>query len=293
MAVGSSLADAGADGLVFHPHDARGPFVLAALKRIFGRPAPAAGQPTYPGLPDNRVVYAVGDIHGRADLLAATFAAIDDDVAADRAGGATHETLEIYLGDYVDRGPQSRQVVDLLIERKRTRRMVCLAGNHESVFFRLLRGEATFDDWSPLGGRETLMSYSLSPTGLMALEPAARLAALHAAVPEAHRAFFAALTLSRVVGPYVFVHAGIRPAVPIEAQNPRDLMWIRREFLDCEAPLGAIVVHGHTPVPEPDFRPYRINIDTGAYMTGRLTCLKIDAEGPLVLGGTAANPSGP
>lgn len=269
--------------------------MLGALKRIFGRPGQGA-MPDYPGLQDNLVVYAIGDIHGRADLLAGVFAVIDEDVAADREAGGTHETLEIYLGDYVDRGPQSAQVVDMLIERRDSRRAVFLAGNHESVFFGLLRGEGTYEDWAPLGGRETLLSYGLAPADIAALAPAERLAALQAAVPEAHRAFFAALVLSRVVGPYAFVHAGIRPDVPIEAQSARDLLWIRREFLDCDRPFGAIVIHGHTPVPEPDFRPYRINIDTGAYMTNRLTCLKIDAIGPVILtgagdGGQAAAPA--
>lgn len=258
--------------------------MLRELKRIFGRSG-AGLSPHYPGLPDGQVVYAIGDIHGRADLLAGVFAAIDEDISTDRAAGSMAAPLEIYLGDYVDRGPQSRQVIDMLIARQAERRATFLAGNHESVFFRLLRGEGTYEDWTPLGGRETLLSYGLAPPDLVAMAPAERLAALQAAVPEAHRAFFASLALSLSVGPYVFVHAGIRPDVPMEEQSARDLLWIRRDFLDAEQPLGAIVVHGHTPVPEPDFRPYRINIDTGAYMTNRLTCLKIDGGGPLVLTG--------
>jgi serine/threonine protein phosphatase 1 len=262
--------------------------VLAAFRRMFGQ-TPAGEPLAYPGLEGGQVVYAVGDIHGRADLLAMVFEAIDHDIAHDDAAGhGARDIVEIYLGDYVDRGPQSRLVIDMLIERRHDHHAVCIAGNHEAVFFGLLRGEGAYADWAPLGGRETVLSYGLTPGDLAAMAPAEQLAALTAAVPEDHRRFFASLVLNRVVGPYTFVHAGIRPGVPIEEQSARDLMWIRRDFIDKDVALDTIVVHGHTPMPEPDFRPYRINIDTGAYASGRLTCLKIDAEGPLVLLTTGA-----
>jgi serine/threonine protein phosphatase 1 len=229
-------------------------------------------------------VYAIGDIHGRADLLIATFAAIDSDRKTDEARGIDPRLVtEVYLGDYVDRGSHSRQVIDLLIERQRQRSIVCLAGNHESVFFDLLSGNGAYEEWLPFGGRETILSYGLSPTDLAAMSAADRLTAIQTAVPTEHRSFLASLVLSWTTGEYVFVHAGVRPGVTIEDQSPRDLLWIRGQFLDSEVSLGAIVVHGHTPVAEPDFRRYRINIDTGAYLSGRLTCMKIDAEGPVLL----------
>lgn len=253
--------------------------MIGVLRRFLGRAGSARSTASYPGLPDGRVVYAIGDLHGRADLLAQTFAAID----ADRQYAPEREVSEIYLGDYIDRGPESARVLDMLIARRQRAGVLCLAGNHESVLLDLLNGRGDYEAWAALGGRETLLSYGLSPVEHAALAERERREALRQAVPAAHVAFLATLLLSHHNGPYFFAHAGIRPGVALDAQTPRDLLWIRRAFLDFDGALPAIVVHGHTPTPEPAFCAYRINIDTGAYMTNRLTCLRIDAHGPALL----------
>jgi serine/threonine protein phosphatase 1 len=227
---------------------------------------------TRPAGPDGVRVYAVGDIHGRADLLTGVFDRID----ADRAASPPCRVIEIYLGDLIDRGPASRGVIDLLIERGSRREIVCLKGNHEDLALRFLVDPSLFGTWTKLGGRETLMSYGLTPLvrGLDEQEALAR--AFGAALPPAHRSFLMALPVFHACGDFLFVHAGIKPGVAFERQREIDLLWIRDEFLDWDAPFEKMIVHGHTPVLEADFRHNRINIDTGAYATGKLTCLRIE-----------------
>jgi serine/threonine protein phosphatase 1 len=234
-----------------------------------------------PRLPEGVRVYAVGDVHGRADLLEQVFAQIDADLAA----YPRCKPLQIFLGDYIDRGPSSREVIERLITRSRTHRMVCLKGNHESYVSDFLQDPSTLPDWRALGGLQTLMSYGLKPSINPDAAQQVELAqALDTVLPKQHRQFLRGLPRSFSCGDFFFVHAGVRPGVPLAEQREEDLLWIRDDFLVCEDDFGKIVVHGHTPVSEPDIRPNRINIDTGAYATGRLTCLIIETGGYFVLG---------
>jgi serine/threonine protein phosphatase 1 len=220
-------------------------------------------------------IYAIGDVHGRADLLTQVFARIDADIAA-RPGP---RLLQVLLGDYIDRGPHSREVLDILVSRTRSHQMVCLKGNHEVFILEFLRNPAILDQWKHFGGLETLMSYGVVPSINPNERQQRELAAAFAfALPDSHSRFLASLKTWFACGDYFFVHAGVRPCVPLSRQLEKDLLWIREDFLCHENSFGMIVIHGHTPVLEPDIRPNRINIDTGAYATGRLTCLVLEGE---------------
>jgi serine/threonine protein phosphatase 1 len=225
------------------------------------------------GIPAGRRIYAVGDIHGRADLLAEMLARIDRD--RDERPVAT--STEIFLGDYIDRGPQSRQVIDLLIARRRVRDVVLLKGNHEAFALQFLKQPDVLPEWKDAGGTNTLLSYGVTPARSADSELAYETAkALHRAMPAIHRNFLQGLALSFSCGDFFFVHAGVRPGIPLQTQTQQDLLWIREDFLLCEETFSKIIVHGHTPVYEPDIQPNRINIDTGAYATGKLTCLVLE-----------------
>ena len=248
---------------------------MAWRKKRAGRDR--AGTP--PRVPDDCRVYAVGDIHGRVDLLEALHDHILDDAAAATAG----RKVLVYLGDYVDRGPWSFAVVDTLIEAPLEGfEIVHLKGNHEDFLLRFLEEEnlEEADLWFINGGDATLHSYKVPlltlPFGLAELETARR--AFLAALPPSHMTFFQGLKMFHVEGDYLFVHAGIKPGVPLDEQNEEDLLWIREEFLDSDAAFGHMVVHGHTPAAETDVRPNRIGIDTGAFYTDRLTCLVVEGE---------------
>jgi serine/threonine protein phosphatase 1 len=229
-----------------------------------------------PRTPDGVRVYAIGDVHGRSDLLAQCFACIDADIAAH----PSPRIVQVLLGDYIDRGPQSRQVLDLLIRRSHQHRLVCLKGNHETYIADFLRDPAILGQWRHFGGLVTLVSYGVTPS-INADEREQRelAAALDRALPRSHRRFLAGLKASFACGDYFFVHAGVRPGIALSGQHELDLLWIREDFLLHEESFGKIVIHGHTPVLEPDIRPNRINIDTGAYATGKLTCLVLEGEG--------------
>ena len=220
-------------------------------------------------------MYAVGDIHGRVDLLDQLLARIDADLAAN----SNAVGIEVYLGDYIDRGPNSREVIDRLVMRNQTFRAVFLRGNHETFLTGFTANPSILDDWLRLGGNETLKSYGFPVSIGRSADDHAQLAAkFDQAFPTSHRRFLGNLRSSFSCGDYFFVHAGVRPGIPIAKQREEDLMWIRQDFLLCEEEFGKIIVHGHTPVPEPDIRHNRINIDTGAYATGRLTCLKLEDD---------------
>jgi serine/threonine protein phosphatase 1 len=226
-------------------------------------------------MPDGLRVYAIGDVHGSADLLAQLLLVIDTDSATYPAT----QVVEVLLGDYIDRGPQSQQVLDLLIARSQRRRMVFLKGNHENCITDFLRDPAMLEHWKELGGLETLSSYGLKPSIRPDRREQAELAiALRRVLPDTHRYFLSRLTKSFDCGDYFFVHAGVRPGIPLSQQKEEDLLWIRGEFLDYKKGFGKIIIHGHTPVAEPDIHPNRINIDTGAYATGNLTCLVLQGE---------------
>jgi serine/threonine protein phosphatase 1 len=226
-------------------------------------------------VPDGVRIYAIGDIHGRADLLERMLNRIDEDLASNpiRLG------IQVFLGDYIDRGPASREVLDLLVVHNRTFRSVFLKGNHENYLTDFLTDPTILEDWQRYGGLETLISYGITPTiNADAATQMQLAAALDQALPQSHREFISSLEPSFTCGDFFFVHAGIRPGVSLTKQREEDLLWIRQDFLLCEDDFSKIIVHGHTPVPEPEVRPNRINIDTGAFATGRLTCLSLEDD---------------
>jgi serine/threonine protein phosphatase 1 len=226
-------------------------------------------------VPAGTRIYAIGDVHGRIDLLNALLKRIDENIAAFPIERPVH----VFLGDYVDRGPNSRDVVDRLIARSQTHEIVCLKGNHEAFLLEFFEDPTVLADWRQSGGLPTLISYGLTPPSRMESSGHEKLAdALRQKMPEEHRKFLNSLRMTFVCGDYFFVHAGVRPGIPLEAQKEEDLLWIRDEFLQSKADFGKIVVHGHTPIDEPDVRRNRINIDTGAFASGKLTCLVIEGE---------------
>ena len=226
-------------------------------------------------LPEGVRIYAIGDVHGRADLLDRLISRID----AHAAAHPIERPILLFVGDYVDRGPSSRQVLDLLIAAAGPREMVFLRGNHEEFMVNFLSKPAMLKDWGKVGGLETLMSYGLTPALNADAGTQIDLAkALAEALPPEHSQFLQSLVPSFSCGGYFFVHAGIRPGVPLAQQRVDDMLWIRDEFLLHEEKYEKIVIHGHTPVPEIDVRPNRINIDTGAYITGRLSCLVLEKD---------------
>lgn len=231
--------------------------------------------------PPGTRVYAVGDIHGRSDLLAETIARIDDDVRR----RPIERAIEVYLGDYIDRGPDSSGVLDLLAVRLVRRHAICLRGNHEAILEKFLMQDAnTLHHWAKLGGLQTLASYGVVPRSQSEIEtPSAIRQLLLKVFPREHELFLQCLRNSFACGDFLFVHAGIRPGVPMNLQDPEDLLWIRDEFLNSERNHGKVIVHGHTPVDHPDIRENRINIDTGAWRTGVLTCIAIEGATVLVL----------
>jgi serine/threonine protein phosphatase 1 len=240
------------------------------LRRLFGL-APA----TRPGtIPAGQAVYAIGDVHGRLDLLEDLLVRIREDAGQHLAD--TTRSL-IFLGDYVDRGPESRGVVDaVMADPLPGFTTVRLMGNHEEALLSFLDGESDGLDWLSFGGLETLLSYGVPLRSLPNTGEAVRAlqTALIEAVPERHVTFFRRCLLHYAVGDYVFVHAGVRPGITLERQSQTDLLWIRDDFLRVRAPLpGHVVVHGHTICDLPQNRSHRINIDTGAFVSGRLTCL--------------------
>jgi serine/threonine protein phosphatase 1 len=236
-----------------------------------------------PSLPAGLRIYAVGDIHGRLDLLNELLARIKTDIAL----RPTERSVYVFLGDYIDRGPSSRETIDRLIEHGATHETVFLKGNHELIAIKCLSDRGLFDQWLRLGGMETLVSYSVPAETLASGKQIAELqSAFHSALPQAHFRFFRDLQTSFSCGDFFFAHAGVKPDVELPQQKENDLLWIREEFLSSNRDFGKIVVHGHTPASEIEVKPNRINIDTGAFATGRLTCLVID-DGSLSLIDTA------
>jgi serine/threonine protein phosphatase 1 len=223
-------------------------------------------------LPRGMRIYAIGDLHGCADLLEDAFTIIDRDL--DRS--KPDRVLQVFLGDYVDRGTQVKRTIDLLIDRAQRHETIFIKGNHEELLLEFLADPTPLPQWLQLGGATTLMSYGVSAKAEHATDAGAVQAALVAAMPRSHTEFLAGLASSYCCGDFFFAHAGVRPGVALEHQKDEDLMWIREPFLSSQEDFGKIVVHGHTPVREPDIRDHRVNIDTGAYATGRLTILSIE-----------------
>ena len=220
-------------------------------------------------------IYAVGDIHGMHETLEEVLFLIDQDIKQRPPAG---DVLEIFLGDYVDRGPDSFGVLEALLSpTPEDRRRACLLGNHEDAMLSAMNAPEMEVRWMPFGGAATCRSYGIDADGL-AHNPKAIQTQLQAAVPEHHRRFLSALPRSLHIGDHLFVHAGIRPKVAMDAQNPHDLIWIREPFLSYGDPHPAHIVHGHTPVSMPDHRAHRTNIDTAAVYGGALTAAVFEGD---------------
>jgi serine/threonine protein phosphatase 1 len=202
------------------------------------------------------------------------------EVRTDLAGSASARSVEVFVGDYVDRGPASRGVIEWLVaSRPACDERVCLMGNHEELLLGALADPRGMEPWLMNGGVETLLSYCETPRRrLEAMTIREAREAFVAAFPASHREFLIRLPRMASLGGYLFVHAGLDPARPAGDQDPFDLVWIREPFLSSDVDFGRIVVHGHTPAREPELRRNRINIDTGAFCTGRLTCLVLEGE---------------
>ena len=222
-------------------------------------------------IPDGRRVYAVGDIHGRLDLLDEVMEMIEIDGAARSAA----PTTIVFLGDLVDRGPDSRGVVERLRTLAADRDdLRFLAGNHEEIFLGAIDGDAkAVRLFCRIGGRETMVSYGIDPQDYERMDFREVAEALQRVVPAAHRAFLSSFENQIVIGDYVFVHAGVRPGVELDDQHTKDLRWIREPFLSEASATQYRVVHGHTISAEVDYQTHRIGIDTGGYATGILTAL--------------------
>jgi len=245
---------------------------MSMLKNLFGR----SGAKTVPQVPAGMRAYAIGDIHGRFDLLQEITGMIE----ADLKRNPIDLSVEIYLGDYVDRGPDSRAVLNYLSSAPSVCvKRVCLKGNHDEIFLTYLKDPSVLVDWRELGGLETLYSYGVSPP--MSRDPELATQCherLLEIMPEGHIAFLRGLPLRVELGTYLFVHAGIRPDRPKDKQNDDDLIWIREPFLSSRRDYGCIVVHGHTPHDRYEVRSNRINVDTGGYLSGVLNCAVLEGE---------------
>lgn len=232
-------------------------------------------------VPDGHRVYAIGDIHGRRDLLAN----LHDHILADGRDEKNIEKTIIYLGDYIDRGDDSAGVIGLLLDHPLAGfAHVHLKGNHEEMLLRFLDDVSGGEVWLWNGGDATMRSYGLDVPAYDQLSTlsldglAAWQRQLADRIPPAHLDFLRRLRLYHTAGAYLFVHAGMRPGVPLAAQNAHDLLWIREPFLSSTVEHGMIVVHGHTIFPEVSITPNRIGIDTGAVATDRLSCLVLEGH---------------
>ena len=228
------------------------------------------------GAPEGERAYAVGDVHGRLDLVDELL----DRIEADNQSRSPAKVTIVFLGDLVDRGPQSAQVIERLRQyRPPFAKTLFVMGNHEEVLLRIVRGDTgVVADWLRFGGAECVRSYGIDPADLQSCSPADVPRMLREAIPEEHLQFLSSFVDTASFGRYLFVHAGIRPGVSLSRQLPQDLRWIRLPFLEDERDHGRIVVHGHTISEFVDVRANRIGIDTGAYRTGVLTALGVEAE---------------
>jgi serine/threonine protein phosphatase 1 len=252
------------------PHN---PTMLSNLAKKFRKPPKPH---VTPFVPNNQRIYAVGDIHGRADLLEQ----LHEKITADASDFNGKKTV-VYLGDYIDRGEQSRQVIDILLTRPiKDFEPVYLRGNHEKSLLDFIEYPAVAAAWLSYGGREALNSYGIPLAHIPGRQQIGEIAQrLDDTLPDDHRNF---LTISCVdswqCGSYYFVHAGIRPGIDLEKQSQEDKLWIRDDFLNSTINHGAIIVHGHSITPAPEILPNRIGVDTGAFRTGVLTALVLEGN---------------
>jgi len=234
----------------------------------------STGRSHLPSGPRGHRAYVVGDIHGRLDLLDQLLVKVDEDLKR----RPVRKTLLVFVGDLIDRGPQSAQVIERLRTYRRAGvRTIFLLGNHEEVLLRILRGDrALISSWLRFGGIQCLESYGVNAKELARKRGQEALAIVQRAIPHEHVKFLESFMDTCRFGDYLFVHAGIRPGVELEQQSQTDLRWIREPFLFDDTDHGFTVVHGHTIAPAIEERGNRIGIDTGAYRTGVLTALIID-----------------
>jgi serine/threonine protein phosphatase 1 len=225
-------------------------------------------------VPAGRRIYAIGDIHGRSDLLDRLLGGIHRDLAA-----FDGDVTLIFIGDYVDRGPDSRGVIDILLDIARRFPSRFLRGNHDQAMLDFAADPGTFPAWRSLGGGETLLSYGVCPpTGSDWAGLAQARQQFDRAVPADHWQFLRRLESAVEIGDYYFAHAGARPGIPLQDQDPQDLMWIREEFLKSAHDFGKVIVHGHSPSGNPVRKSNRIAIDTGAYQSNRLTAAVLEGQ---------------
>jgi serine/threonine protein phosphatase 1 len=237
------------------------------------RGRPPSGDPT-----DGELIYAVGDIHGRYDLMKSLLAAVTRDAALRTRG---RQPLLIFCGDYIDRGPQSAEVLEALVwlRQRGDLQVHLLKGNHEQTLLHFLEQPLRAAVWQQFGGAQTLLSYGVTPPHPHD-DPAELVRARNALLermPSSHLRLLERLELMLVIGDYAFVHAGVRPDTPLASQQEEDLLWINGEFLEQAGPFEKVIVHGHswTDV-QPALLGHRIGLDTGAYSTGVLTAVRLD-----------------
>ncbi len=228
-------------------------------------------------LPPGARIYAVGDIHGRKDCLEK----IRERIREHRESHPVESAQIIFLGDYVDRGPGSKEVVQTLLDMQKAEpNVLCLMGNHEWALLRFLDGMLSYDDWYPWGGDTTLESYGIDPVfpeedHALSEDMRRRFAGVF---PIEHETFLRGLPLHHVCGDYIFVHAGLRPHIALQDQVAEDLLTIRKDFLQRPVTIGQTIIHGHTIFEAPHIRERSIGIDTGAYASGRLTAIVLEGS---------------
>jgi serine/threonine protein phosphatase 1 len=225
-------------------------------------------------VPDGTRYYVIGDIHGRNDL----FKALIDAIEAEASAASDIDIRVVLLGDLVDRGPASAQVVASARTWQQRRQVDILAGNHEQMFLESFEKTQVLRHFIRHGGRETILSYGVPEDRYNEATVEELQELMHQYVPEEDREFVGGFDEMIVAGDYLFVHAGIQPGVSLEEQNREDLLWIREQFLDHEGQHPYYVVHGHTIFEDIDVRANRLGIDTGAYRSGRLTALVLEGS---------------
>lgn len=240
---------------------------------------PQVRAPENPSVPDGTIVWAIGDIHGRLDLLVPLVEAI----MADAAASAAERKVVIFLGDYIDRGPESRGVIEYLTTLPISRGVEWrfLKGNHEETMLRFLEDPAIGSRWCEYGGDAALESYGLRAPYLKhradVWGPVA--ADLAHRIPASHLEWLESLELCVTLGDYCFVHAGLRPGLAISEQSEADMLWIRDSFLQSQEAFEKVVVHGHTPTKAVYSDHRRIGVDTKAYASDVLTALRLERDG--------------
>lgn len=244
---------------------------MIKLANLFRKSGPAK---KLPRVPDGERYYVIGDIHGRCDLLDALIEAIEAD---DAARGAADTTV-VFLGDLVDRGPESARVIDVARKWGKRRKCRYIAGNHEEMFLEAFEDKEMLRHFLKHGGKETVLSYGIKKKRYTELTMKELQAEMRALVPQKHIDFLEKMEDILIAGDYVFVHAGINPKRAIDDQKKSDLRWIRDRFLKHREPFSHVVVHGHTIFEDIEYTDYRIGIDTGAFRTGNLTALMLEGE---------------